>query len=234
MIDKELEKSTLLFATELELLSLKYDFYLCADRAGTIKICNKDGEILRTLPTIRITNSEENYSHQYVTGFIQEWHHSADSFDFSINDNWYFVKTCNSDTEYELLHKIEDSIEAHKALKICYRNIPDSSQIAIINVEELEDKDKRNKVFSDIFRKFQKTHSGCFHFSDHIYARELFDLIIDELNLIDDKYIYSEDCAQINKTLSEIERNDNSYANNEGGWGFHDGAGIGINSENFL
>lgn len=50
---------------------------------------------------------------------------------------------------------------------------------------DLKNKNQRNELFYKVFDKFHEAHPDCFHFSDHIYARELFDLIIDEINLLD-------------------------------------------------
>ena len=45
---------------------------------------------------------------------------------------------------------------------------------------EMTDEEK-NEMFSKVFKQFLKSHKGCYHFSDHIYARDLFDIILKEI-----------------------------------------------------
>lgn len=40
--------------------------------------------------------------------------------------------------------------------------------------------EEKNEMFHKVFKKFSKSHKGCYHFSDHIYARDLFDIILEE------------------------------------------------------
>lgn len=49
------ENNILSFAIEIRQLELKYNLYLCGDRAGNIKVCDKDGNVLKVLPNIQIT-----------------------------------------------------------------------------------------------------------------------------------------------------------------------------------
>ena len=58
-MEKVTEELILSFATEIRLIELKYNFYLGGDRAGNIKVFDKDGNMLKVLPNIQITTSGE-------------------------------------------------------------------------------------------------------------------------------------------------------------------------------
>lgn len=42
-------------------------------------------------------------------------------------------------------------------------------------------KEQKDFYFKQAFDKFLEHHKDCYHFSDHILARELFDICVEEL-----------------------------------------------------